>query len=152
MVSSLIPWRKERQLTRPFGRMFEEMENLMERVLEGGNGYPAALETFYPTANVAETESQFDVTLDLPGMKPEEIKVELQQGNLLISGERKEEKEEKGKTFHRIERSYGEFRRTIPLPCEVQEGKIDARFTDGVLKVTLPKSEKIKPKQITVKT
>jgi HSP20 family protein len=152
MTRSLVPWRKERLLPRPFERMFEEMENMMERFWDGGNGYPPALQTYYPMANLAETDSQFEVTLDLPGMKPDEIKVELQQGNLQISGERTEEKEEKGKTYHRIERSHGEFRRTIPLPAAVDEGKIDAKFCDGVLKVTLPKSEKVKPKQIAVKT
>jgi HSP20 family protein len=154
MTRSLAPWRKERMLPRPFERLFEEIEYMMGRFWDGGNGgfLPATVESFYPTANLAETEGQFEVTLDLPGMKPDEIKVEMHQGNLLISGERKEEKEEKGKTYHRVERSYGEFRRTIALPAAVDEGKIDAKFCDGVLRVTLPKSEKVKPKQITVKS
>lgn len=150
MLRSLVPWRGERALSRPFERMFEEMEEMMERFWEEGDG--RRLEAYRPRANLAETDNQFEVTVDLPGMKPEEIKVELQGGNLVISGERKEEKEEKGKTYHRIERHYGEFRRTIPLPTAVEEGKIDAKFCEGVLKIALPKSEKVKPKQIAVKT
>lgn len=151
MLRSLVPLR-ERRLARPFERMFEEMEDLVERFWEEGDGRLARLETYSPKVNLAETDGNFDVSVDLPGMKPEEIKVEMRNGNLVISGERKEEKEEKGKTFHRIERSYGSFCRTIPLPAKVEEGKIDAKFNNGVLNITLPKSEVSKPKQITVKT
>jgi HSP20 family protein len=151
MLRSLVPLR-ERRLARPFERMFEEMEDWMERFWEEGDGRSARLETYYPKVNLAETDGNFDVSIDLPGMKPEEIKVEMRNGNLVISGERKEEKEEKGKTFHRIERSYGSFCRTVPLPAKVEEGKIDAKFSNGVLNVTLPKSEVSKPKQIAVKT
>lgn len=151
MPRSLVPVR-ERLLPRPFERVVEEMEDLMERFWEEGDGRRRRLETYFPKANLAETDGNIEVTLDLPGLKPEEIKVEMQNGNLVISGERKEEKEEKGKTYHRIERSYGSFRRSIPLPAKVDEGKIDAKFANGVLNVTLPKSEQAKPKLITVKS
>jgi HSP20 family protein len=77
--------------------------------------------------------------------------VEMKEGSLWISGEKKEEKEEKGKTFHRVERRAGMFRRVLPLPAEVAEGQAEARFIDGVLKITLPKTEKVAPKQIEVK-
>jgi HSP20 family protein len=150
MARALLPWTGEKLLTRPFERLMDEMEDLMEHFREEGDG--RLLGRFFPRANVAETEGQFEVTLDLPGVKPEEIKVELLQGNLIISGERKEEKEEKGKTFHRIERRCGAFRREIPLPAEIVEGKIDAKFKDGVLQIVLPKSEKSKAKQIAVKS
>jgi HSP20 family protein len=151
MLRSLVPVR-ERRLTRPFDRIVDEMEDLFERFWEGGDGGLSRLETYYPKANLAETDGNFELSVDLPGMKPEEIKVEMRNGNLVVSGERKEEKEEKGKTYHRIERSYGSFCRTIPLPGKVEEGKIDAKFANGVLNVTLPKSEQTKPKQIAVKT
>ena len=72
-------------------------------------------------------------------------------GNLWITGEKKEDKEEKGRTFHRIERRAGMFRRVFPLPVEVVEEKVDARFAEGVLKITLPKAEKVAPKHIEIK-
>ena len=106
---------------------------------------------FLPEANVVETEKAFEVAVELPGMKPEEVKVEIREQALWITGEKKEEKEEKGKTFHRIERRAGMFRRVFPLPVEVMEEKVDARFAEGVLKITLPKAEKIAPKHIEIK-
>jgi HSP20 family protein len=101
--------------------------------------------------NVAETEERYEVTVELPGMKPEEFQVELKNGQLWISGEKKEEREEKGKTFHRVERRYGEFRRVIPLPTPVEEGRIEAQYKDGVLHVILPKAAEARPKHIEVK-
>lgn len=151
MLRSLVPLRETR-LARPLDRVIQEMEDLMERFWEGGDGGQSRLETYSPKVNLAETDGNFELSVDLPGLKPEEIKVEMRNGNLVISGERKDEKEEKGKTYHRIERSYGSFCRTVPLPTKVEEGKIDAKFANGVLNVTLPKSETSKPKQIAVKT
>lgn len=106
---------------------------------------------FLPEVNMTETDKAVEVTVELPGMKPEEVKVELHDGALWIMGEKKEEKEEKGKTFHRIERRTGAFRRVMPLPVEVEADKVDARFHDGVLTVALPKIEKVAPKKIEVK-
>lgn len=91
------------------------------------------------------------VRLDVPGIDPENIEVEV-TGNLLkITGERKEEQEEKTKTCHRVERSYGSFARAITLPCEINEGKIDASCDNGVLTITLPKNEAAKSRRISVK-
>jgi HSP20 family protein len=106
---------------------------------------------FLPEANMVETDKAVEVTVELPGMTPEEVKVEIKENALWITGEKKEEKEEKGKTFHRIERRAGMFRRVLPLPVEVMEDKVDARFAEGVLKITLPKAVKVAPKQIEVK-
>jgi HSP20 family protein len=106
---------------------------------------------FLPEANMVETDKTVEVTVELPGMKPEEVKVEIKENALWVTGEKKEEKEEKGKTFHRIERRAGMFRRIFQLPVEVTEEKVDARFADGVLKITLPKAERVAPKQIEVK-
>jgi HSP20 family protein len=106
---------------------------------------------FLPEVNLAETDKAVEVTVELPGMKPEEVRVEIKGEQLWITGEKKEEKEEKGKTFHRMERRAGMFRRVFALPVEVAQEKIEARFTDGVLKVTLPKADKVAPKQIEVK-
>ena len=106
---------------------------------------------FRPTANLAETETAFEVTVDLPGVKPEDVHVEMREGDLWITGERREEKEENETTFHRLERFVGRFERMMPLPTTVNEGKIVAAFNDGVLKVTLPKTETAKPHRIEVK-
>jgi len=106
---------------------------------------------FLPEANMTETEKAIEVAVELPGVKPEEVKVEIKEGALWVTGEKKEEKEEKGKTFHRIERRSGMFRRIFPLPVEVIEEKVDARFVEGVLRITLPKAEKVAPRHIEVK-
>jgi len=106
---------------------------------------------FLPEVNMVETEKALEVAVELPGMKPEEVKVEIREGNLWIMGEKKEEKEEKGKTFHRIERRSGMFRRVLPLPVEVKEQAVEARFAEGVLKISLPKAERVAPKQIEIK-
>ena len=84
-------------------------------------------------------------------MKKEDVRVTLEDGVLTIQGERKQEKEEKGKKYHRVERSYGSFVRSFTLPDLVDEEKVKAEFKDGVLNLQLPKSEKAKPKSIEVK-
>jgi HSP20 family protein len=135
--------------------MFDQMEREMQDLMEGfwgTDGGQLAKVRFVPSIDLVEGENEFTVTVDLPGLKPEEVKVELKGDSLWITGERKEEKEEKGKTYHRIERSYGEFRRVLPLPSAVKEGAIEAKFTDGMLKVTLPKAEEAKTKHIEVKS
>ena len=106
---------------------------------------------FLPEANIVETDKAVEVGVELPGMKPEDVKLEIKEGALWVTGEKKEEKEEKGKTFHRIERRTGMFRRVFALPVEVVEEKVDAKFVDGVLKITLPKAERVAPKRIEIK-
>ena len=103
-----------------------------------------------PEANMVETDKAIEVTVELPGMKPEEVKLEIRDGTLLITGEKKEEREEKGKTFHRVERRAGMFRRAFALPVEVIEEKVDAKFVEGVLEFALPKAEKL-TKRIEIK-
>ncbi len=85
-------------------------------------------------------------------MKPEDLNVEYRDGTLVIAGRKAEEKEEKGKTFHRVERYAGEFRRAIALPQAVDQEHVEAHYADGVLRVTVPKAEAAKPRQIAIKT
>jgi HSP20 family protein len=106
---------------------------------------------FVPEVNVAETDKAVEVTMELPGMKPEEVKVEILEGRLWISGEKREEKEEKGKTFHRVERRYGQFRRILPLPTKVEAERVEAQMNEGVLRIVLPKAAEARPKAIPVK-
>jgi HSP20 family protein len=135
--------------------MFDQMEKEMRDLMEGfwgTDGGRLATANFVPSIDLIENENEFVVTVDLPGLKPEEVNVEFQGGALWITGERKEEKEEKGKTFHRVERSYGEFRRVLPFPSAIVEDKIEAKFTNGVLNVSVPKAEMVKPQRIEVKS
>lgn len=104
-----------------------------------------------PSVDVSETEGEYQIKAEIPDVKKEDVKVTLEDGVLTIQGERKQEKEEKGKKYHRIERSYGSFVRSFTLPDLVDEEKVKAEFRDGVLNLQLPKSEKVKPKSIEVK-
>jgi len=104
-----------------------------------------------PVVDIIETESEYLIKAELPEVKKEDVKITLQEGVLTIQGERKQEKEEKGKKFHRIERTYGTFSRSFTLPGYVDDAKVSAEFRDGVLNLHLPKSEKAKPRAIEVK-
>lgn len=149
MVGTLTRWAP--RFRWPMAGIPEEMGRAMERFF--GHEEPwAEMEKFVPTTNLAETETHLEATVELPGMKPEEFHVELRNGDLWITGEKKEEHEEKGKTFHRVERRYGKFERMIPLPGPVAPEKIEAQYKEGVLKVMIPKPEGAKPRQIEVKT
>ena len=136
------------RLTR-FPRFEEEMEGLMNRFFGPEPWWPVA-EGFTPRANLAEAENEYEVTVELPGFKPEEVNVEMKNGELWITGEKREEHEEKGQTWHRVERRYGEFRRTFPLPAEVKPEEVQARYEGGVLIVTVPKTEEAKPRHVPV--
>lgn len=104
-----------------------------------------------PAIDVQETDKEYLLKADLPEVKKEDVKVDIKEGVLTVEGERKQEKEEKGKKFHRIERSYGKFVRRLALPVDVDETKVGAEFKDGVLNVHLPKSASAKPHTIDVK-
>ena len=107
--------------------------------------------TFTPSINVAESDTEYEVSADLPGVNSEDVNVEVHEGQLLISGERESAHEESDKKFHRVERTFGKFERRIGLPENVSESDISADYQDGVLTIVLPKSEKPKPTRIEVK-
>jgi HSP20 family protein len=106
--------------------------------------------TWLPALDVAEDKDGFRVRLELPGFKREDINVSLDEGALVISGERKAETPEEGTTIHRQERYYGTFSRALKLPAAVAADKVKAAFRDGILTISLPKAEEAKPKSITV--
>lgn len=146
MLANLTP----RKLRVPFfGELERELPALWERFV-GPEEWMGFGHGFTPRTNVVETPEKFEVSLELPGMRPEEFKVEVQAGELWISGEKKEEKEEKGKTFHRVERRFGEFKRVIPLPANVNTEKVAAEYKEGVLRIALPKTEEAKGKMVPV--
>ena len=108
------------------------------------------LSRWMPQLNVSETDGEYEVSLDVPGMTPDAFDVELRQGYLWITGERKSEHEEGGKTWHRVERSYGSFQRSVHLGDDVNPEQVNAEYKDGVLRVTVPKSEKAQTRKVTV--
>lgn len=105
----------------------------------GTTGGLSTLSTFTPAINVAESDGEYRVTAELPGMDEKDIELSLHRDHLTIKGEKKQEHEEKGNGYHRVERSYGSFQRTIPLPQEIDADKVAANFQKGVLTITLPK-------------
>ena len=104
-----------------------------------------------PLVDIAEDEKEYLIKAELPEVKKEDVKVTAEEGTLTIMGERKFEKEEKGKKYHRVERAYGSFGRSFSLPDDASPAKVSAEFKDGVLTVHLAKTQKPKPQQIEVK-
>ncbi len=135
---------------------FRELEGIQAR-LNRLYDMPARLEdeSFYanwnPAVDIQETENEFVLKADLPDVKKEDVKVAFEDGVLSVEGERKQEKEEKGKRFHKVERAYGKFFRRFVLPTDVDAEHTKAEFKDGVLHVHLPKAATAKPKAIEVK-
>ncbi len=137
---------------------FRELEDLQSRLtrLFGESPFPRATEQemafagWAPAVDVQETEKEYVIKADLPDVKKEDMKVEFLDGALTIEGERHQEKEEKGKTFHKIEREYGKFLRRFAFPNGVDAEKLQAEFKNGVLSVHLPKVVATTPKAITV--
>ena len=101
--------------------------------------------------DVAETEGEVVVKAEVPGIDPKEINISLSGDVLTVKGEKKSEREEKKENYHLVERSYGAFLRSVTLPAAVNADKIEANYDKGVLTITCPKKEKVKPKQIQIK-
>ena len=134
----------------PLATLRQEMEELFSGAW--GDGEDAWTAPLVPAADVSETDRTIEVKMDLPGINATDIDVQVNGNLLTVSGERKEEKEEKGKTYHRIERRYGRFSRSTTLPAAVKEDKVDAQYHDGVLTITMDKTEDAKSRRIKVKT
>ncbi len=138
---------------------FRELEDMSERLnrvfsrpsLRNSGKENLTVADWMPTVDISETEAEYLIKAELPEVRKEDVKVTVENGVLTLQGERRQEKEEKGKKFHRVERSYGSFVRSFSLPESVEEGAVKAEYKDGVLNLHLPKSEKVKPKAIDVK-
>jgi HSP20 family protein len=103
-----------------------------------------------PAMDVVETDIEYQIRAELPGVDKQNVKISVEEGVLTIAGHREQEREEKGKRFHRIERAYGRFARKFTVPDIVDATKVSADFKNGVLTITMPKSEKARPKAIEV--
>jgi HSP20 family protein len=104
-----------------------------------------------PALDISERRDAYVVTVEVPGVSPDDLEITLEDGLLTIQGERQFTQESTGQQFHRVERRYGSFRRSITLPARVQAESIEASFENGVLEVIVPKAEEAKPKKITVR-
>ena len=129
-----------------FDRAFDNFWNDSDFVADGESGQ----RTWLPAVDIYENDDAFVATADLPGLKKDDIDVALEDNVLTVSGERKFEAREGEGSFRRVERSYGTFRRSFALPRGVDSTKVEAKFKDGVLTLTLPKSEVAKGRKITV--
>jgi HSP20 family protein len=145
---NLIKWDPFRELedvsnrlNRIFGRSTARAESGQEML---------AVADWSPSIDISETDAAYLIKAEIPGVKKEDVKVTIQDGMLTIQGERKMEKEEKGKKFHRVERSYGSFVRSFRIPDNADENSVKAEFKDGMLNVTLAKSAKAKAKSVNV--
>ncbi|SPE58858.1 Heat shock protein, Hsp20 family [Verrucomicrobia bacterium] len=116
-----------------------------------GQEEPLAVAEWAPLVDISEDDKEYLIKAELPEVKKEDVKVTAEEGTLTIMGERKFEKEEKGKKYHRVERAYGSFGRSFSLPDDASPAKVTADFKDGVLTVHLAKTQRAKPQQIEVK-
>ena len=143
--------RQLRPLFRPFETLRQEFDELFGRLATDWDGKWMSRD-FKAACDLSETADAFQIRMDLPGIKAEDLTVQVTSGAVQISGERKEEKEEKGKMHHRLERRSGKFAETVTLPGAVNDEKVQAEFLDGVLTVTIPKTEASKTRAVKVKT
>jgi HSP20 family protein len=155
-MSTLTRWNPLSTLSR--WNPMKEMEDMQKRFASlmpslTGNGETETLTIaeWSPSVDISEDDKEYAVKAELPDVKKEDVKVNVENGVLTITGERKFEKEEKTKKYHRIERSYGNFTRSFTLPEGVKADKVSAEFKDGVLNVRIPKDESAKPKAIEIK-
>jgi HSP20 family protein len=154
MAWELTTWKPFRELApfKDFERMRREMDRLWDSFFEGGlRKRTEGGGEWLPSLDVAETKNEIVVKAEVAGMDPKDIDISLSDGVLTIKGEKKQEKEEKEADYHLTERSYGSFTRLVQLPKEVQSDKISASYKNGILKITLPKSEEAKKKEIKIK-
>jgi len=161
-LRELMPWKKKEPTVRrgeenPFYTLQREMNQVLDQFTHGmGLGELAEREErwggYFPSVNVSETDNEIHITAELPGLDEKDLDVSLSGNNLIIRGEKKSEEEEKGEHYYRKESSFGAFHRSISLPTNVVEDRIEATYKKGVLKIRLPKSPETQKarKKITV--
>jgi HSP20 family protein len=147
MARTLVTWDPFREMT----TVRDDMERLFESMV---GRYPREQSEglWAPAVDVEETNDSLVIRAELPGMNKEDIKVTVADDAVTISGERRHEAEQKSKTFHRVERAYGSFQRTIALPVSVDGAKATAGYKAGVLELVLPKSDTVRAREIAVES
>jgi len=161
---NLIPWRNKREggesepaADHPLARLRSEMDQLFERFWRepfglGMNDLWPRMSALGPRINMAESDQDITVTAELPGVDPGDVDISVSGDVLTIRGEKKQEKEDRKRDYHCVERSYGRFQRSIRLPGSADPDKVDATFRNGVLTLTLQKRPDAKPRRIAVKS
>jgi HSP20 family protein len=155
-IKDLIPWRKRRREVSEKLPSRSEVRDIFEDAVEdffeswGLEPRWQSEVAISPALDVAETDSEYKITAELPGMSRDDIDVTLEQGRLTISGTKEEEQKEEKENYVRTERSYGSFTRTVPLPATVDEENIEANFKDGVLSLRLPKTEEARGRKVPI--
>lgn len=137
----------------PIDLLRREMDHFFDDMVPftfGRDNGGKKLTTWSPSSDITEDEKEYLIKMDIPGMEKGDIKVQYHDGRVTISGERNEEEKEEKKDFVRQERYYGSFYRSFTLPEKIKEDNIQATFKNGVLKLTIPKTEVVKPKPIKV--
>jgi HSP20 family protein len=145
-MRALIPWRRTAGLLEPFRQEMEEMFETFFGPEGPGNGAKA----WVPRVDVEETDKEVLVKADLPGVDPKDVEVTVTEGALILQGEKKQEKEEKTKNYHRVERFAGRFYREVPLPAGAEPEAITATSAKGVVTVAIPKKPEAQPKKIAI--
>jgi len=144
---AVIRWKSSQEAERsPFQRNFW-FDNFSKRFLEPGS----SMSIWEPLTNVVEKDDGYSITIELPGVKKEDVKITLVENSLTIKGEKKKEEKVEDKNYYRMERTFGSFQRTFHLPNEVDASKVKASFKDGILNISLVKKEEAKPKEISIK-
>jgi len=128
-----------------------DMDRLFDSFFGGAEGAAESFSDLSIPVDVKETSHEFIVAAEIPGIAKDDISISFENNYLRISGEKKAQKEKKEENYHQIERHYGRFSRTVPIPAGVMLDKIEAAYDHGILTVTIPKTEEAKPKQIEVK-
>lgn len=140
------PFKDMLSLQERMNRLFDESFGRFSK----GVPEAAAVGTWAPTVDVFETKDAIVVKADLPGVNKDSIKIEIKDNIMLLHGERKEEKEVKEENYYRFERVFGRFERSFGLPATVDKSKVKAKYKDGVLEISIPKAEEVKPKEVAI--
>jgi HSP20 family protein len=150
-VNTLMPWDPFKELDEQLQRRLAAMFGRAPVRPAGAAEEALRVAQWAPLVDIVENDKEYLIKAELPEVKKDEVKVNVQDDVLAISGERAFEKEEKGKKYHRVERAYGSFSRSFTLPEDADGGRVTADFKEGVLTIHVPKSEKAKPKTFDVK-
>ena len=143
-MNALTRWNQLKELE----ALRHGLGSLLDRSPAQGQEEPMAVAEWSPLVDISEDDKEYLIKAELPEVKKEDVKVTAENGTLTIMGERRYEKEDKNKKYHRVERAYGSFGRSFSFPDDASPGKVSAEFKDGVLTVHLAKDEKSKPQQI----
>lgn len=152
-TKSVIPVGTQRAVTRRDTNPFSFLQQEIDRLFDGvSRNIPGLTITVMPSMDISETDKAIEITAELPGLEKKDVELNVTDNLLTIRGEKKNEREEKNKDYHLVERSYGSFSRSVELPSGVKIEDIAAEIANGVLKVTIPKPAPKQAKQIEIKT